>query len=339
MEFLKKLFQRDSSDTAADQKMLGESLSESHPSSVVLSKTSGSFSPPPFENLYGYGLAALLGFGAADLTILSLRDEMLPSSPPPAKSLSATPPMRTSRMDYQAITDRNIFNADGIIPDPLTQEAQDEIGPGVDPVLSTLPLKLVGTIVHINPAKSVATIEVQSAGNKVIPYLPNDPIEGMATLLKVERRKAIFRNSRTGQLEYIEIKLEGISFGLMSAQKSVPAGDVKRDGNTFSLNRTDVNSYIENLPDLLQQARAVPNIIPGSGGQVDGFRLVDIKPGSLYEKLGLQRGDIIKSVNGEEISSPAKAMELYQRLRSDSEISISIERGGNLETLTFNILE
>ena len=57
-----------------------------------------------------------------------------------------------------------------------------------------------------------------------------------------------------------------------------------------------------------------PILSQGSGGQVDGFTLVDIMPGSIYEQLGLQRNDVIKGVNGEGVNSPTKAMELYKSL-------------------------
>ncbi len=81
----------------------------------------------------------------------------------------------------------------------------------------------------------------------------------------------------------------------------------------------------------------VPNIVPGSGGRVDGFRFVAIQPNSIYEKLGFKPMDVIKSVNGEPVNSPTKAMELYNSLKSDSRISIMIERNGRDETFKYEI--
>ena len=172
--------------------------------------------------------------------------------------------------------------------------------------ISKLPLKLIGTIVHTNPSRSVATIQVQ--GKKVVPYLPKDDMESIAQLLKVERFTAVLRNNQNGRLEYIEIKDDGIKLSIQNtmAPRPLTSQGPQRQGNNISLTRGEVNKYIQNLPSLLQQARAVPSIDPGTGA-INGFRLVEIQPGSLYENLGFKRNDLIKNVNGEPVDSPAKS--------------------------------
>jgi general secretion pathway protein C len=47
--------------------------------------------------------------------------------------------------------------------------------------------------------------------------------------------------------------------------------------------------------------------------------------------------DVIKAVNGEAVNSPTKAMELYNALRSENQISLVIERNGREETFRYNI--
>ena len=86
---------------------------------------------------------------------------------------------------------------------------------------SQLPLTLVGTIVHVNPAKSIATIQIRGGATpKIIPYIPNDEVENFATLVEVERYRAIFRNRANGRLEYIEhsgLKDGALNFGTPSS--------------------------------------------------------------------------------------------------------------------------
>ena len=322
-----------------DETKLSKAMGKSH-QPVSVSKPKDGYQRPPFEWLYPYLLALLLGYWLADLGTLYTRKQLLSSAIPTIPTRRSPPTLLPPRASYNIITDRNIFNADGEIPPPLFGDGQEEVTPTNEPVPSGLPLKLIGTIVHINPAKSVATIQVQGRG--VIPYIPNDNIESMATLLKIQRHVAIFKNLQNNRLEYIEIKIQGLKLSVQGAGggggTEAQAGPVQSQGNNFSLRRSDLNQYMENLPALLQQARAVPNIEPGTGA-VNGFRLVDIQPGSIYERLGLRRNDLIKGVNGEPVNDPAKAMELYNRLRSDSNVSINIERNGQQETLNFSITD
>ena len=86
-----------------------------------------------------------------------------------------------------------------------------------------------------------------------------------------------------------------------------------------------------NLNHLATQARIVP------ARKENGFKLFSIKPGSIYKKIGLKNGDIIKSINGIDLSSPDKALEAYQRLRSADKLSLDIVRRGKKESLDYTI--
>ena len=78
----------------------------------------------------------------------------------------------------------------------------------------------------------------------------------------------------------------------------------------------------------------------GPGGLIECFSLADIATGSIYERLGLKKNDCIKSVNGEKIDSPAKAMELYNALRgSASSINLGIERNGRDDSFQYQITQ
>jgi general secretion pathway protein C len=288
------------------------------------------------ERYYGYAFAVFLAYLVADLTVLGVRDRFFPTSAPAPRVMGYQPTNQKMIAEYDAVTRRNIFNSDGVIPPALSagakkDEIPDELGPAT---LSDLPMVLIGTIVHMTKGKSVATIEIKSGTSKVLPFFPNDDIEGLATLLKVERKRAIFRNNRNSRLEYIEIKDEStLTFGMKAKQP----GEISQEGeNNFSISRTDLNEYMKNLPDLLQQATAIPNISPTTG-RIDGFKVIDMMPNSLFSKLGIQKDDLIRGVNGEPIDSPAKAMELYNKLRNERNIQLDIDRRGRAQTLNFNV--
>ena len=84
---------------------------------------------PPLEKIYPYVLMALVGYCLANIAILVLQKYMLPVPPPSANRKMVTPPAPPPQYTYQAIAERNIFNADRVIPDPIaTQPAELEDG-------------------------------------------------------------------------------------------------------------------------------------------------------------------------------------------------------------------
>lgn len=291
---------------------------------------------PPFEAAYIYILALFTGYLIADLSIMSVRPAMLPTQPPPNRPPRMARASFTDISKYNSIKSRNIFNQDGKIPQPLTGGANSDIIDAA-PVASQLPLKLEGTLVHANPKKSVATITVKSK-NEARSVMVDQDIENMARVTGIERRKVIFRNLNNNRLEYIDIPKESaVSFGV---KEPVAAGgsEVQQKGEfEFTMRRGDINKYTSDLGSILQQARMVPNIVPGSGGRVDGFRFVAIQPNSIYEKLGFKPMDVIKKVNGEEINSPTKAMELYNALKSENRLQLTVERNGRDENFKYDI--
>lgn len=302
-------------------------------------------SGPPTErlvrNISIFALLALIGFIIADLTILSMRDRFLPSTPPPAKIMGPRMMVQNDPSAYGVVTAQNIFHADQSDPEALGASKNGPKQRDAEPVPSSLPIQLLGTIVHINPLRSIATVQLKNKNDEIAVKVDQEIPDGLAVVKKILRNKVIFTNNASQQLEYIEIKDDAKLAFAAGAKVSGPKqnGEVLQKSETeFELKQADVTKLTSNLPQLLQQARAVP--VMGPNGQVDGFNLVDIMPGSIYEKLGLHKGDIIKGVNGEKIDSPGKAMDMYNALRSgSSQIQLSISRGGTEQNLNFSITQ
>jgi len=291
---------------------------------------------PPFEAFYVYILALFFGYLLSDLGILYVRPSLLPTQPPPSRPTRMAHTSFSNPTQYAKMEKRNVFNQDGVIPPPITAEGAENRLVDADPVPTQLPVKLEGTLVHANPKKSVATLMLKSK-NQTQSFMVDSEIDGMARVTKIERRKVIFRNLNNNRLEYIDIpKDTALTFGVKDPK--VQGEEVLRRGDfDFTVRRADINKYTADLGSILQQARMVPNIVPGSGGRVDGFRFVAIQPGSIYEKLGFKPMDVIKKVNKDEVNSPTKAMELYNALKTESRLELTVERNGREETFKYDI--
>lgn len=284
-----------------------------------------------------YALLAFIAFSIADLSIIYFRDRMLPDQAPPKKTTPQKPPAFVDRSQFSVIINRNLFSASGLIPDPINM-SKGRPKKDSDPVPSKLPITVIGTLVHSNPAKSIAALEIKSK-NVSGSFLTGADLEGMATIEKIERNIVFVRNSSSGVLEYIELSKGGnkVAFGASRADVSKPGKEVQNFGNnTFAIKRADLLKYTNDLSSVLMQARAVPNRDPNTG-EINGFRVLDMQPGSIYEQLGLQRMDVIKGVNGEPVDSVQKAMEMYNTLKNGTQVKMQIERGGKTETFTYDV--
>jgi len=290
------------------------------------------------EKASPYILAIVLAFGLSELTVTSLRDQFLPKKAPPSRPPRVENLQLPTKSSYQIIASRNLFNMDGVIPEALSAKG-DKGQPGGDqaPVLSQLPLTLVGTVVLTNPEKSIANIEVKSK-NQVVAVMVGHDIDTLAKLKKVERNKAIFLNNNNGRMEYIENKpTTKLAFsGAAAPEVSVAKGDVKQIApNHYKLQRASLLRHTQDLSKLLMQASTTAR--KKSNGEIECYVLTSFQPDSVFADLGVQQGDCIKSVNGEPIDSPAKAMEIYNALKNANTIKITVESDGRDIEKEYNI--
>ena len=68
-----------------------------------------------------------------------------------------------------------------------------------------------------------------------------------------------------------------------------------------------------------------------------GVRMESAPPGSLAAKLGLRPGDVIRSVNGQEIASTGDLARLYQQFGTLSRIQAQVQRGSATVDLSYQI--
>lgn len=280
----------------------------------------------PFFTKWILGLG--LGYAIADSATLLVRSYMIPDQTPAVKIKSIFADSSRSKSEYNLIISRNIFTEDGQIPPALagTRREKDEI-----PVPSQLPINLIGTIVHSTTTRSIAHLEIKGK-NLTLALSPNRDIDRLATLLKVERNRIVIRNSNNGRLEFIENKTSSrLSFSTgRTAQRLDGPANIKMVGeNKFEIPRSEVLKFTSDMSSIVMQASTVPHRKPT--GEIDGFTITSIQPGSLFSQLGFLPGDTIKKANGEPIDSPAKAIELYNAMRNSSNVKITVSRDNDRE--------
>ena len=112
------------------------------------------------------------------------------------------------------------------------------------------------------------------------------------------------------------------------------AGIEPLDDNNYEVPKAELDKALANLNDLAMQARIVPAF---KDGQAEGFKLFSIRPDSLYSKIGIVNGDVIKRINGFDMNSPEKALEIYTKLKDAGRIDVEIDRNGTSVRKTYNV--
>jgi type II secretion system protein C len=177
------------------------------------------------------------------------------------------------------------------------------------PPPSPLMLSLIGTFIT-GGQEPYAIIEDKKKNNQDM-FILEESIFDQATLKKIyQDRVEIERN---GKIEIL--MLDDIGGG--------GAGIVNSSPDDFVVEEAELDKGLENLPLLLTQARAVPYF---KDGRSIGLRLFAIKTGSLYEKVGLRNGDILKTINGNNLGDISQALKLFEQLKQERSISLVLER-------------
>jgi len=220
-----------------------------------------------------------------------------------------------TRKEYDIIISRGILGKPEKAASPVSAAAP-----------SQLKLRLVGT--HIGNAASPLAI-IEDTGKKTQDVFEIDEqIFGQARLLEVGKDSIKVDHNGKPEILYME-ELKGGSDGVTRDDSESDDGELE-----YSVSQEELDSALANLPQLLSQARAVPYF---KEGKSIGMRLFAIRQGSLYEKLGLKNGDIIKNVNDNELSDPAQALKLFEELKTERSIYVDVERNGVDVELSYSI--
>jgi len=244
---------------------------------------------------------------------------------PPSQMTRHQNGAQLSRASYSAIVDRDVFNAPREAPAP----------PPPPPPIN-LHIKLLGTS-ELTSEKPFAIIEDEQTRQQSL-YRLGDEIPDAGKLVSVQKTRVLINHD--GELRSLEISGDASTATMRDEQNSPPTTTSTGGGvhlfapGQYNVDRATVDRNLQNMGSLLTQMRALPNI---QNGKTDGFKLSEIQQGSLFQQMGLQDGDVVKNIDGQDINDPMKALELLNVLQNERSIAIQIVRNGQPIRLNYNI--
>ena len=225
-----------------------------------------------------------------------------------------------SLKDFNLIVERDIFKTKRVIKKVEPEPVED-----IDALKeATLDVALIGTVVGA-PSDTYAIIREKKGKKEQNLYRVGDSIKG-AVIKKILRGKVILRVGSQDQVLSMEEVTR--SSAVSSSSSPISKGSIK------TISRAQIRDSMRNLNRLMSQIHVRPYFSKGRQG---GFVITSLRRGSIFERLGFRRGDVVRAVDGNPIRRPDDVINLYEKLRSASEVSIQVLRGGREQELRFRI--
>lgn len=229
-----------------------------------------------------------------------------------------------SPADYTAIQG-NLFagsdDADGLETNTGGSETLDSL-----PSAEELGLRLVGAVAG-GPAISRANIQdaktnttgVYKVGDTVA-SAKVEAIQQDAVVLRHEGRQLVLRLQTGAVGDKQAAKAPEQQAEPKTAQGSKPAAlpPVKADYVAEVFRKATIEPYVKN-------------------SRTEGLRITGLDKVPMAEAFGFKNGDIIRSVNGQQLTSKQKAFQVLMKARTQSKVDIQLLRNGKSKDLSFDL--
>ena len=89
----------------------------------------------------------------------------------------------------------------------------------------------------------------------------------------------------------------------------------------------------QNVSKLADVIRPTPYFV---NGQQQGYRVYPGRDRQKFAKLGLRPGDLIKDIDGQSLTDPNQAMQIFESLNSADQVSVTVERNGQPQVIVLS---
>lgn len=248
------------------------------------------------------------------------------------------------KVDIKAIQQLHLFGEAGKkapVQQPVVQDAPE----------TTLSLTLSGLVASTATDNGAAIIEYRGNQNT---YGVGDTIDGTrAVVSEVMRDRVILNNS--GKME--TLMLDGVDFTKPTTLEIRDFSDVGvkpgsavktqyQEDEESNVNQEDVQLNDEQM-QAAAELRAQPekftdfiSIQPDNkGGKINGYRVNPGRMPELFNAAGLEPNDILKEINGLDLTDIKQSMQAMQMLKSEQYLDLTVDRNGEIITLTLELPE
>ncbi|GGZ22572.1 type II secretion system protein GspC [Shewanella chilikensis] len=202
---------------------------------------------------------------------------------------------------------------------------------------TSLSILLTGVVASSAEQKGLAIIESQGSQET---YSLGDKIKGTSASLKeVYADRIIITNAG----RYETLMLDGLQYTTQS-QANAQLQQARSGGDVTKVDRRDADigrELVASRDELLADPSKITDYLAISpvqkDGEVQGYRLNPGKDAGLFKDAGFQPNDLAKSINGYDLTDMSQALEVMGQLPELTEVSVMVEREGQLVEIMFSL--
>ena len=277
--------------------------------------------------IVNFVLLCLLSYTLAELTWKIIPGPTAMSPPLP---VSQTTTVRNPVIKTRDIAKWHLFGVKEVITEPVV--------PRVTEIPETkLKLILRGIFASDDPTKGGAIIADPRKDENF--YTVGAQVPGNATIKEIYPDRVVLM--RNNQFETLRLPKE--SLDLDSSRSGSPAESAAPFTSQRNIpipvdDGVSLRGYRDLLVNEPQRIADLVQIEPvNDAGQFIGYRIQPGNDASFFSRFGLQPGDIVTSVNGITLDTPAKGLNLLRSLPDTNEFRIELQRNGQLQSFVVNI--
>jgi len=285
-------------------------------------------------------LLAVLAYAGFEVVVSRLHlgvvfDPHTVSGEPHATDAPLASPETHSPPDYGVIAQRNLFtgtdnpgDSQAALPPPQTRASL--------PPAEELGLSLIGTLAG-GPTTSRAVIQ-DAKTHTTGSYRIGDAVAA-ATVEAIQRETVVLRyqgrplvlKQCSGKTETREPKpLEGRP----KAEGTGPAKAGRSQPPTGAGASPAVSSRSGSVAEVFRQATIEPYV---KNNRTEGLKISGLEKIPLAEWFGLQNGDVVQSINGQQLTSKQKAFQVLMKARTQPKVDLQLLRDGQRKGLSFDL--
>lgn len=246
---------------------------------------------------------------------------------PPAKGARAS----VQQLNTQKLQDLSIFGLSTSAPDSVSVDKIEAVDDAEVPK-TRLNVNLVGIVAASKPEYSSVIIEYR--GQQDSYFIDSMIADTNAKVSEIYSDRIILMLNGQRQILMLD-GLEQDNVRMENIAKQQASEVIPRKSSTpvkeIALNRAELLTNPGKLTDFIYISPV------REGSEIKGYRVNPGKSPELFKQAGLKAGDLVVELNGVDLTDMSKAMSLMKEFSTMKEISLMVDRDGQLNELFFSI--